>query len=84
MRVWVLDNERHHPDTTARLKKLIDAGEKVVLWDKCPWPSKDINEMIKSDGATKADIAKYLKENTVSGLTAKLRFNQWDRSPKKK
>lgn len=83
MRVWVLDNEARHPDTTHRLSNLIEAGEKVVIWDKCPWPSKDINEMIKEDGATKAEIMKYLKENTVSGLTAKLRFKAWNKSPRK-
>lgn len=83
MRVWVLDNEARHPDTTHRLFKLIEAGEKVVMWDKCPWPSKDINEMIKTDGATKLEIMQYLKDNTVSGLTAKLRFRSWDKSPKK-
>lgn len=84
MRVWVLDNEARHPDTTTRLLKLIESGEKVVMWDKCPWPSKDINEMIKEDGATKAGIMQYLKDNTVHGLEAKLRFKAWDKSPKKK
>lgn len=83
MRVWVLDNEPRHPDTTSRLKSLIEGGEKVVLWDKAPWSAKDINEMIKEDGATKEQIMQYLKENTVSGLTAKLRFKAWDKSPMK-
>lgn len=84
MRVWVLDNEARHPDTTARLLKLIESGEKVVMWDNCPWPSKDINEMITEDGATIPEIMQYLKENTVSGLQAKLRFTAWNKSPKKK
>lgn len=84
MRVWVLDNEARHPDTTARLFKLIEAGEKVVMWDNSPWPSKDINEMIKNDGATKEQIMSYLKDNTVSGLIAKLRFGEWNKSQKKK
>lgn len=83
MRVWVLDNESRHPDTTHRLNSLIEAGEKVVMWDNCPWPSKDINEMIKEDGATKLEIMQYLKDNTVSGLAAKLRFKAWNKSPKK-
>lgn len=84
MRVWVLDNEARHPDTTSRLSHLIEQGEKVVMWDNCPWPSKDINEMIKEDGATKKEIMQYLKDNTVHGLQAKLRFNAWKKSPKKK
>ncbi|QPI17978.1 DNA primase subunit [Pectobacterium phage POP12] len=82
-RVWVLDNEPHHPDTMFRLKKLIDQNEKVVLWDKSPWKSKDINEMIKSDNARQEEIMQYLKENTVVGLQAKLRFKHYDKSPSK-
>ncbi|QDH49170.1 DNA primase [Pantoea phage Phynn] len=83
MRVWVLDNEGRHEDTTARLKQLIDSGEKVVMWDKSPWPSKDINEMIKDDGATRDQIMEYLRNNTVSGLSAQLRFNAWCKAPAK-
>lgn len=81
MRVWVLDNEPRHPDTTARLKKLIDAGERVVLWDRSPWHSKDVNEMIMEDGATSEEIQQYLKENSVSGLAARLRFKEWNKAP---
>lgn len=83
-RVWVLDNEARHPDTTKRIRTLIDAGEKVVMWDRSPWPSKDVNEMIMEDGATREEIQEYLKENTVSGLMARLRFKEWNKSPNKK
>ncbi|AAQ81349.1 DNA primase subunit [Aeromonas phage 44RR2.8t] len=79
-RVWVLDNEPFHPDTCKRLSRLIDSGERVVMWDKCPWPSKDINDMIIKDGATPEEIEKYFKDNTVSGLQAKLRFGKWKRA----
>lgn len=83
MRVWVLDNEARHPDTTTRLNTLVEAGEKVVMWDRSPWPSKDINDMIKEDGATREQIMQYLKDNTVSGLAAKLRFKTWNKAPAK-
>ncbi|QBX32715.1 DNA primase subunit [Aeromonas phage Asfd_1] len=78
-RVWVLDNEPFHPDTCKRLSKLIAAGERIVMWDKCPWPSKDVNDMILKDGATCELIEKYFKENIVQGLQAKLRFGKWKR-----
>lgn len=78
-RVFVLDNEPFHPDTCKRLQLLIDAGEKVVLWDKAPWKAKDINEMILKEHATKEELQTYLKSNIVQGLTAKLRFSKWKR-----
>lgn len=76
-RVWVLDNEPRSKDTCKRILKLIEAGEKVVLWDKCRWSSKDINDFILKDGATVKEIEQYLSQNTVSGLAAKMRFGNW-------
>lgn len=79
-RVWVLDQEPYHPDTCKRMSRLIDAGERVVMWDKCPWPSKDVNDMILKDGATPEALVEYFKANTVSGLQARLRFGRWKRA----
>ncbi|UYD60062.1 DNA primase [Aeromonas phage avDM12-TAAL] len=76
-RVWVLDNEPRSKETVERLEKLIDAGEKVVVWYECPWKSKDINDMIKNEGATAEQIEQYLKQNIVSGLSAKRRLSEW-------
>lgn len=76
-RVWVLDNEPRSIDTINRLEKLIDAGEKVVVWVDCPWKSKDINDMIKNENATSQEITDYLRENTVSGLSAKYLLTAW-------
>lgn len=76
-RAFIMDNESRHPDTIKRMKKLIDAGEKIVLWDKAPWQAKDINEMITDCGATHEQINQYIKDNTLSGLMAQLRFKTW-------
>lgn len=76
-RAWVLDNEPRSVDTCARIKKLIDAGERVVLWDKCRWKSKDVNDMILKEGASVEDVNEYLLENVVSGLSAQMRFKNW-------
>lgn len=78
-RVWVLDHEPRHEDTKKRLKSLIDAGERVVMWDKSPWKSKDINDMITKENATKESIQEYMKNNIVQGLEAKLRYNNYVR-----
>ncbi|MGL4521776.1 MAG: DNA primase [Bacilli bacterium] len=76
-RVWVLDNEPRSPDTCKRLFKMIEAGEHVVLWDKARWSSKDVNDMIMKEGATREEINRYLRSNIVKGLTAKVRFMNW-------
>lgn len=76
-RVWALDNEPRAQHTMERLEKLIDAGEKVVLWDRCPWLYKDINDMVQKGGATPEQITQYMIDNTVSGNMAKFRFNRW-------
>lgn len=76
-RVWVLDNEPRSKTTCERIESLINAGEKIVLWDRAPWSSKDINDMITKENAKISDIHRYLCDNIVSGLKAKLRFANW-------
>lgn len=78
-RVWVMDNERSHPDTIRRIETLINAGERVVLFDKCKYQSKDINDMIVKEGASIEEINEYLRNNIVQGLMAQLRFKKWRR-----
>ncbi|AWD90463.1 DNA primase [Erwinia phage Cronus] len=76
-RVWVMDHEPRHPDTIKRMKRLIDSGERVVFWDKSPWGSKDVNDMIRKDGATASQIMSYIESNSASGLEAKMRFSKY-------
>lgn len=76
-RVWVLDNEPRSVDTCKRIKRYIEAGEKVVLWDNFRYTSKDVNDMILKEGATVSEVNQYLRRNIVSGLQAKMRFGRW-------
>jgi len=70
--IWVLDNEPRNREITNRIAKLIDRGEKVVIW-----PSniveKDINDMV----LTGLNVMNVLKSNIHSGLEAKIKFNNW-------
>ena len=70
--IWVLDNEPRNREIVNRVAKLIDRGEKVVIW-----PSniieKDINDMILGG----QNIMSVIKLNTYSGLEAKIKFNTW-------
>lgn len=76
-RVWVLDNEPRHKDVKTRVNSLIEAGERVVLWDYSPWESKDVNEMILEEGATPETILEYFEANVIDGLMAQFRSSEW-------
>lgn len=78
-RAWIMDHEPRHPDTIKRMNKLVEAGERVVFWDKAPWPSKDVNEMIQNDGATPEQVMVYLNSNIEQGLMAKLRLSKYSK-----
>ena len=70
--IWVFDNEPRNREINNRISKVIDRGDKVVIW-----PShimqKDINDMVLSD----IDVSSVLQSSTYSGLKAKVKFNIW-------
>lgn len=76
-RAFVLDNEPRHPDTIKRMRSLIDKGENIVLWDKAPWVTSDINDMLVKENANLEEVVNYIKNNVVYGLEARLRFEKW-------
>lgn len=80
-RIWALDNEPFHPDVIKRMKVLIRAGERVVIWDRLPGDiidKKDINDFVKA-GRTSKFIENYIHENALSGMQATLRLSRWSR-----
>ena len=70
--IWVLDNEPRNREIVNRVAKLIDRGEKVVIWGNNIL-EKDINDMVLAGH----DVMSMLKLNTYSGLEAKIKFNTW-------
>jgi hypothetical protein len=70
--IWVLDNEPRNREIVNRIAKLIDRGEKVVIWGN-NIVEKDINDMILAGH----DVMSMIKLNTYSGLEAKIKFNNW-------
>ena len=70
--IWVLDNEPRNGEITNRISKLIDRGEKVVIWPSNV-TEKDINDMVLSGH----DVMSMLRSSTYSGLEAKIKFNNW-------
>ncbi len=70
--VWIYDNEPRNAEIHSRISKVIDSGEKIVIWPSSV-KEKDINEMILSG----LNVQSLIELNTYSGLEAKLKFTTW-------
>lgn len=71
----VPDNERRNKEVCRNIEKLIDKGFKVSLWGT-DIDAKDINEAILK-GYSQEELLKRIKENTIQGLTGKVKFRLW-------
>ena len=70
--VWIYDNEPRNAEIHSRISRVIDRGEKVVIWPSF-LREKDINDMILSG----LNVHDMIESNTYSGLEAKLKFTTW-------
>ena len=70
--VWIYDNEPRNAEIHSRISRVIDRGEKVVIWTSFV-KEKDINDMILSG----LNVHDMIESNTYSGLEAKLKFTTW-------
>jgi hypothetical protein len=73
--VFALDNEPRNPAVVRQLKKHIDLGHDVVVWDESII-HKDINDMVMA-GKDPASIRKTMVASTCRGAEALLRFHKW-------
>jgi predicted RNA-binding Zn-ribbon protein involved in translation (DUF1610 family) len=72
--IWVFDNEPRNREIVNRISKIINRGEKVVIWPS-NIKEKDINDMVLAGH----NVMDMLKLNAHSGLEAKIKFNNWKR-----
>jgi hypothetical protein len=70
--VWIYDNEPRNAEIHSRISRVIDRGEKIVIWPTTI-KEKDINDMVLSG----LDVQSVIESNTYSGLEAKLKFTTW-------
>ena len=70
--IWVFDNEPRNREINNRISKVIDRGDKVVIWPN-HINDKDVNDMTLSGH----NVMSMLQSNTYSGLKAKIKFNNW-------
>ena len=70
--IWVYDNEPRNREILSRISRVIETGQKVVIWPSSI-NEKDINDMVLSG----LDVQSVIECNTYSGLEAKLKFTTW-------
>ena len=70
--IWIFDNEPRNREIVARISKVIDRGEKVVIWPT-KIKEKDINDMHLAGH----DVQSLVDCNVYQGLEATLKFNLW-------
>ena len=70
--VWVYDNEPRNREILSRISRVIEMGQKVVIWPSTI-KEKDVNDMVLSG----LDVQSVIESNTYSGLEAKLKFTTW-------
>ena len=70
--IWIFDNEPRNREIVARISKIINRGDKVVIWPK-NIQQKDINDMHLAGH----DVQTLVNSNVYQGLTATLKFNDW-------
>ena len=70
--IWIFDNEPRNREIVARVSKVVDRGDKVVIWPN-NIQQKDINDMYLAGH----DVQKVVESNVYQKLEAKLKFNNW-------
>jgi len=70
--IWIFDNEPRNREIVARISKVIDRGDQVVIWPK-KIQQKDINDMFLAGH----DVQTLVQSNVYQGLEATLKFNDW-------
>ena len=70
--VWVYDNEPRNTEILSRISRVIETGQKVVIWPSSI-KEKDINDMVLSG----LNVQSVIESNIYSGLEAKLKFTTW-------
>lgn len=73
-RIVVPDNEPRNKQVVAQIKRVVDSGNKICLWDD--YYGKDINDCI-NNGHSLDSIIKLIQASTVSGFKAMMKFSKW-------
>lgn len=70
--VYVFDNEPRNKDIVKRMEKILENGNRIVIWPES-LTDKDINDMVVSG----YDAQTIIESNIYSGLEGKLKLSYW-------
>jgi len=70
--IWIYDNEPRNQQIVSRISRVIDMGQKVVIWPSAI-KEKDINEMVLSG----RDVQSIVESNVYTGLEATVKLSFW-------
>lgn len=72
--VLIPDNQPRNPEVCKRIKKMVDSGKPVCLWNENI--GKDINDAIMN-GYSIEEVKSLIESSVVSGIQAKMKFKDW-------
>lgn len=72
--VFIFDNEPNNKEIVQNMKKVLDSGCKIVIWDSSI-KYKDINDMVLN----KIDVYNVIQNSTYSGLEGIAKLSFWKR-----
>ena len=75
--ILVFDNDSRNEEIVRLVKKSIDNGRRVVLWDNTFGSTEDVNDIANKYDMSKEKLTKYLISNSYRGLEAELEFGRW-------
>lgn len=73
--VYIFDNQPRNKEIVALIGKAVRDNKNVMIWPS-NFEHKDLNDAICA-GVTKGELMEIIENNTVSGLEAQLKFDQW-------
>lgn len=74
--IFIWDKSKDDINILKRMENAISENKQIVIWHRCPFQGKDINEFITS-GSTQYEVMDYITKNVYSGLKAKLMLGRW-------
>lgn len=74
--VFCYDNQPRSPSVTKLVKKIIDDGYRIVIWNT-DIKEKDVNEMVKANELSIDKISKQLYNMSYQGFEALIQYDKW-------
>lgn len=75
---YIIDNEPRNKDIVKAMANIIKMGYNIFFWPEAIEGVKDLNELVLAQ--PELDLVSMIEENTLSGLRATMKLNDWKRT----